>query len=111
MRYENDSYSFNTASGKHCCNFARSGLFNNKYILVSIPQAVSTVATKYKGFNALEAAKGFNTASGKHCCNTIEKNDDDMRMASFNTASGKHCCNYIHKLYIILIRTFQYRKR
>ena len=39
--------------------------------MVSIPQAVSTVATKgksakFKGFNGR-----FNTASGKHCCNAI----------------------------------------
>ena len=37
-------YSFNTASGKHCCNFQISP--EEKYSsAVSIPQAVSTVAT------------------------------------------------------------------
>ena len=36
--------SFNTASGKHCCN-AKNSMKNLMLILVSIPQAVSTVAT------------------------------------------------------------------
>ena len=36
--------SFNTASGKHCCNLDHP-LFKNYFVRVSIPQAVSTVAT------------------------------------------------------------------
>ena len=39
--------SFNTASGKHCCNILVNGVVVGKFDcpLVSIPQAVSTVAT------------------------------------------------------------------
>ena len=59
---------FNTASGKHCCNHLVQGmvLLQSR---VSIPQAVSTVATV--GWTVGSAVKmaGFNTASGKHCCN------------------------------------------
>ena len=36
---------FNTASGKYCCNKYREK-FNKDLFVVSIPQAVSTVATK-----------------------------------------------------------------
>ena len=58
---------FNTASGKHCCNqlkvVSRLGLLN-----VSIPQAVSTVAT-CESAKVDDVLTGFNTASGKHCCN------------------------------------------
>ena len=35
---------FNTASGKYCCNEHQIGVSNAKFV-VSIPQAVSTVAT------------------------------------------------------------------
>ena len=42
---------FNTASGKHCCNYIRNILFYS-FIIVSIPQAVSTVAT-YASFSCL----------------------------------------------------------
>ena len=37
---------------------------------VSIPQAVSTVATMRKVIVTVMAVVGFNTASGKYCCNT-----------------------------------------
>ena len=38
--------SFNTASGKHCCNFKMLAIEVAKSLPVSIPQAVSTVATR-----------------------------------------------------------------
>ena len=42
-------------------------------MLVSIPQAVSAVATVKDGFNMAEVdAESFNTASGKRCCNFVE---------------------------------------
>ena len=42
---------------------------------VSIPQAVSTVATRlWEDFLEVGAA-GFNTASGKYCCNKVQKLD------------------------------------
>ena len=37
--------------------------------MVSIPQAVSTVATGEWDDNLIPTLKSFNTASGKHCCN------------------------------------------
>ena len=42
---ERNTNSFNTASGKYCCN--KNYMINLMYLLdmVSIPQAVSTVAT------------------------------------------------------------------
>ena len=39
---------FNTASGKHCCNFNTFFNITEAYNSVSIPQAVSTVATLLK---------------------------------------------------------------
>ena len=59
---------FNTASDKHCCN-----LYEYKcqewFDCVSIPQAVSTVATKNIELQHGSKNDSFNTASGKHCCN------------------------------------------
>ena len=44
--------SFNTASGKYCCNFKHWRTIHTITSLVSIPQAVSTVATyDYSGNN------------------------------------------------------------
>ena len=39
--------SFNTASGKYCCNPNRKDLVSPSLKDVSIPQAVSTVATEF----------------------------------------------------------------
>ena len=65
--------SFNTASGRCCCN----------------QTAMLYVYTK-----TLQSC--FNTASGRCCCNLL----DDLRKTpwykkwfSFNTASGRCCCN------------------
>ena len=45
-------------------------------IYVSIPQAVSTVATiMIFSDMSLGSESGFNTASGKHCCNISIHND------------------------------------
>ena len=84
---------------------------------VSIPQAVSTVAT-YKDEVFEYQQGGFNTASGKYCCNRSNKKSilDIINVSipqavstvatklmdqycveavvkGFNTASGKYCCN------------------
>ena len=62
--------SFNTASGKNCCNDVRDR------------------------FDAVEL-KGFNTASGKNCCNELKDSPLFRRYdVCFNTASGKNCCNF-----------------
>ena len=86
--------------------------------LVSIPQAVSTVATVCLKKDLVHYAwERFNTASGKYCCNDTSetKQLSTPRSVSipqavstvatksmigrrciercFNTASGKYCCN------------------
>ena len=62
---------------------------------VSIPQAVSTVATRANKISRKRAVLArFNTASGKHCCNDITDAFSRAKR-SFNTASGKHCCNLL----------------
>ena len=61
---------------------------------VSIPQAVSAVATYYSSINLpFSELLCFNTASGKRCCNNVNKTLKDMDAVGFNTASGKRCCN------------------
>ena len=61
---------------------------------VSIPQAVSTVATDYIGNKFIfRFWFGFNTASGKYCCNGRKGKQNEEVSNSFNTASGKYCCN------------------
>ena len=107
---------FNTASGKHCCNrvaFEHKGYIiyvsipqavstvatiNNRFHInfppyVSIPQAVSTVATKNIELQHGSKNDSFNTASGKHCCNSVTAYIRFYKPYGFNTASGKHCCN------------------
>ena len=111
---------FNTASGRCCCNGKdyenlylgfdefqyrkRQALLQLKMklvliiiekTLVSIPQAVGTVAT-CSGSSVFKGLTGgcFNTASGRHCCNRYRlSNNDQVSTDGFNTASGRHCCN------------------
>ena len=59
---------FNTASGKHCCNSMGKRDVGDRN-QVSIPQAVSTVATRKECAMDIQTVQRFNTASGKHCCN------------------------------------------
>ena len=63
--------SYNTASGKRCCNGGMT-IDMAKTALVTIPQAVSAVATKGKNFNTTLSICCYNTASGKRCCNASE---------------------------------------
>ena len=67
--------SFNTASGKYCCNAKGTPLQVCKFDKVSIPQAVSTVATRRCIKAARELLQSFNTASGKYCCNHSREAD------------------------------------
>ena len=62
---------------------------------VSIPQAVSTVATDCSiAANICLSCFRFNTASGKYCCNEDESLYTHKSVnGGFNTASGKYCCN------------------
>ena len=131
--------SFNTASGKYCCNALSQPRSCCKSNAVSIPQAVSTVAThlhlhnlrclkawcfntasgKYCCNKESRSLKGvvdptlrFNTASGKYCCNLPFKAFGKTAELSFNTASGKYCCNpYFVDTYHQSRLMFQYRKR
>ena len=78
--------SFNTASGKYCCNLIRE-------------------------IKAEEVSAGFNTASGKYCCNSNQFLLKEL-IAGFNTASGKYCCNGRRwNVKQTLSLKFQYRKR
>ena len=82
--------SSHTVNGKYCCNLLsalysrlwvfqyrkRQALLQHKgevdkivYEIVSIPQAVGTVATKTK-HPLMYPSLRFNTASGRHCCNS-----------------------------------------
>ena len=64
--------------------------------IVSIPQAVSAVATFLRSFLRFFILKCFNTASGKRCCNAYTSYGTyQYDHARFNTASGKRCCNDI----------------
>ena len=85
--------SFNTASGKYCCNTNASEFEVRPYLGVSIPQAVSTVATLITRRILTMITLSFNTASGKYCCNHGEAADNEDGLDRFNTASGKYCCN------------------
>ena len=71
--------SFNTASGKYCCNIG-----------------------KIEDLTGIEVNNSFNTASGKYCCNVIEYAKKHGFKNCFNTASGKYCCNLLSSLVIIL---------
>ena len=82
--------------------------------LVSIPQAVSTVATKQLLLKSNDFINGFNTASGKYCCNRKEYAEQGVAIIlSFNTASGKYCCNVTMAAVVVVVSlfAFQYRKR
>ena len=78
--------SFNTASGKYCCNQHEECAF---------PSLVA----------------GFNTASGKYCCNHGVKLSLEWKFIGFNTASGKYCCNTLDASAVRVTAKFQYRKR
>ena len=70
-----------------------------KGTLVSIPQAVSTVATFARVSQGCLTFIGFNTASGKYCCNSYSRICSSL-LAGFNTASGKYCCNAENVKYV-----------
>ena len=61
---------FNTASGRYCCNAARTSLVRLLIQKVSIPQAVGTVATNKRNGISSRYGISFNTASGRYCCNS-----------------------------------------
>jgi len=59
---------YNTASGKRCCNHFKGNYSGSEVDRVTIPQAVSAVATVSYEMVA-NYISSYNTASGKRCCN------------------------------------------
>ena len=93
---------FNTASGKHCCNWS----INAELPLMLLYTGFNTASGKHCcNFNYIKELtiefESFNTASGKHCCNRIQsiRISATSTSSSFNTASGKHCCNDFKNFY------------
>ena len=84
-------HSFNTASGRCCCNVLSFTKHTNMSE-VSIPRAVGVVATAIKLLFLTFVVKCFNTASGRCCCNLVSSVPLDISYC-FNTASGRCCCN------------------
>ena len=75
---------FNTASGKCCCNENVTSLEEGVVAIVSIPQAVSAVATTHVTVAGTSyVGQGFNTASGKCCCNCQENQNSWTELLSF----------------------------
>ena len=84
----------------------------DKLTEVSIPQAVSTVATLYLSSIMKTVLKSFNTASGKYCCNILllKKNLTNFLVSipqAVSTVATKIIKNHWEKYQHL----FQYRKR
>ena len=94
-----DYTSYNTASGKRCCNLGQSLRVGNRLL-----GGYNTASGKRCcNLELLQKSRtrmyrGYNTASGKRCCN-FKKNAENFEEYSYNTASGKRCCNF--KVYLI----------
>ena len=77
---------------------------------VSIPQAVSTVAT-----GSIETSCGrranVSIPQAVSTVATVIKKATDLMSVGFNTASGKHCCNWKNAMEATKTSVFQYRKR
>ncbi len=86
---------FNTASGKCCCNEVQKAIPSIQEIRVSIPQAVSAVATGklHQLNNKLQSKVSIPQAVSAVA--TWEIMSIMILLLSFNTASGKCCCNVI----------------
>ena len=98
--YQPNENSFNTASGRYCCNFV-----NSDRSVASIQACFNTVNGKYCCNYLLAMLSNltvacFNTVNGKYCCNEDimdAKAECDTR---FNTVNGKYCCNKIGREYL-----------
>ena len=60
---------------------------------VSIPQAVSTVATNIWSISPKPEQVDVSIPQAVSTVATINKRREEVKKASFNTASGKYCCN------------------
>ena len=70
-----------------------------KKVYVSIPQAVSTVATKYS--LAKEAGFIYSEVSIPQAVSTVATKiilNHQLHQYGFNTASGKYCCNWLRSM-------------
>ena len=83
---------FNTASGKYCCNIIYLKEIPKGSSWVSIPQAVSTVATTYKISRNIYAKLEVSIPQAVSTVATYQDCYGPDR-GGFNTASGKYCCN------------------
>ena len=84
--------SFNTASGRYCCN-----QYQSNYYIAQHQPCFNTASGRYCCNKLIfvtvySAAMSFNTASGRYCCNQLLL-ITTARDLSFNTASGRYCCN------------------
>ena len=112
---------FNTASGRHCCNTRCQKLLSIHLLLVSIPQAVGTVATLQNqcplviNLHVVSIPQAVGTVATLApipllCCLTLFVSIPQAvgtvatlffymevftMLNSFNTASGRHCCNFL----------------
>ena len=81
---------FNTASGMDCMQFERSFSIE-RWIHVSIPQAVWIACNCRDHLRIEECAARFNTASGMDCMQFLAAFGHGGMSHGFNTASGMDC--------------------
>ena len=119
--------SFNTASGRHCCNTSKRNSLESVVSKVSIPQAISTVASSplfslpfgqglemcgpHRRFAPLLPRTLRRIPQAVGTVATCYLGSVGMKFYSFNTASGKHCCNINCYGSVKVKVSFQYRKR
>ena len=122
VKYADKVLSFNTASGRYCCNIKDCYPLWRQSIIVSIPQAVGTVATSY--FSSLfkttkdavsipqavgtvatllsiDQIKTLGEVSIPQAVGTVATKAGavvETGVFSFNTASGRYCCNSTYRL-------------
>ena len=86
---------------------------NTAVILVSIPQAVSTVATRAETSGIVPYLWIVSIPQAVSTVATKDIGSEDEPVSyGFNTASGKHCCNAKGSKYLFYaVISFQYRKR
>ena len=74
---------FNTASGRYYCNVTTKTYMLLQFIvIVSIPQAVGTIAIVELRKFFVYGVESFNTASGRYYCNVIAKNKEAERIVT-----------------------------
>ena len=101
-------YSFNTASGKCCCNrFYNPKLTEKLYECFNTASGKCCCNLRYMKDLLSSLIISFNTASGKCCCNYYTETSWFRLPRRFNTASGKCCCNSKRREEVKKARTFR----